>query len=115
MAVGHFSKEDTLILHQAVESYLAILGDDHKISVIICKLETLNNMVDLNLVVNHKGFGVEDIDVVAILAHKCKLLMQVIGISDGAFCEGDMHKLWSLLKVHHLDGKMLSGCVVNGD
>ena len=103
MAVSDFSEEYTFILNQTIESNLAILGDDDQVSIIISKLEAFDDVVDLNLVVDHERLGVVNVNVVAVFAHESKLLMQKVSVSNGSFCEGNMHIFWWKFKVHHLD------------
>jgi len=54
MAVRNLAKENTLVSDQAVEAYLAVLGDYEEVIVVVGELEGLHDVVDHHLVVNQE-------------------------------------------------------------
>jgi hypothetical protein len=74
MTVCNFSKEDALIFHETIEPYLAVLGHNEEVSVVIGKLERLHNVVHLDLMLNEERLSVVEDNIVTILAHYCEPL-----------------------------------------
>ena len=72
MAISNLSQEDTFILHEAVESHFAVLGNNEEISVVVGELEGAHYVVYHYLMLKKERFGIINHNVVAILAHNSK-------------------------------------------
>ena len=94
MNIGNLSQEDSLILHKAIESYSAVLGNNKKVSIIIGELERLDDIIDHNLVLNEEGLRVVDHYIVSVFSHQGESLVIVV---EDSVRESHMHELrWQL-------------------
>lgn len=64
--------------------------------------------------VEQKGIGIIDGDIVAVFSNNTELLQRFI-LSQNTVCKGYMNKLRRELKMHHFNGQVLSGSIMDSD